>query len=180
MMNKLSINKNALIAAGIIIISLLFARNIWQAQTNKINSLKRIVSEEEAKIGVLGNIDNLNKKFDSYAKVLKKEDIKAIIAKINSYASSCNIEIVSIQPQSQKEGFHETYYSVPISLNIKARFHDIGKFINLVENSEQFFNIDSFNLTQGAAFSSYGTGLRKAQEKDLLSCSLVIEAIFIK
>lgn len=180
MKSNMNINKNAVIVMAIVIISLFFAYKCLQLQDAKITSLKQAISEEEVKVDLLKSIESLTKKIDSYGKNLKKEDIKLIITKINNFASKTNIEIISIQPQKE-EARENTYKALPINLNIKGTYHNIGKFINLLEGPSQFFNITNFDLGSGRGGYSYGeAGFEKKDAKlELLPCALVVECVYL-
>ncbi|MEW5758119.1 MAG: type 4a pilus biogenesis protein PilO [Candidatus Omnitrophota bacterium] len=178
MKTNINIDKSKLILLVVIVVSLFFAYKVWQIQVEKVNSLKNMISEEETKIEVLTSIQSLNQKIDSYAKVLKKEDVASMITKINNFASSTGIEIISIQPQ--REEFKDGVYKIlPINLNINGTYHNIGRFISLLEAKEQFFRIKDFNLTSSRGVGEFG--LEKKESKlQSLSCSLVLESIYLE
>lgn len=178
-MTKTNIDKNSLILVVVIIASLFFAHKVWQFQVTKVNSLKQMISQEESKVVILTNIESLNKKIDLLAKNLKKEDVKSIIAKINNFASSTSVEIISIQPQ-REESRDSVYRVLPINLNIRGTYHNIGKFISLLEGKEQFFRVKEFNLSSSDSSRGEFGFERRDRKLESLSCSLVVESIYLE
>lgn len=127
----------------------------------KVNSDSNVVSGQlkEAKDNIqkkdfyIKEVDKLKEKVvQSNEKVKTKDEVPFILEKISLLADQNNIKIDQILPNSENqelvlEDNSKKYYSLPIFIQARSNYHNFGRFINGIENSNIFFNIKSFTVT---------------------------------
>jgi Tfp pilus assembly protein PilO len=64
-------------------------------------------------------------------------------------ARSANVKIVEITPLASKQepGSDQTYLEIPIMINAKSGYHELGKFIINLENTDRFKKIADMDVT---------------------------------
>ena len=78
-------------------------------------------------------------------------DIPIILQNISKAAYDTMVKIFQMRPSREdKEAMLETasgkYYRIPISIDAKASYHQFGKFLNTLENSDIFMNVSSLEI----------------------------------
>ena len=81
-----------------------------------------------------------------------KENVPYIIERISSIADQNRLKIDQIVPvaQDQKklmENKRQIYYSLPIVVDVRGGYHNLGKFINSLETSDIFLMIDQLSAS---------------------------------
>lgn len=127
----------------------------------KVNSKISVLSAElkEAKENItkksfyLSEVQKLKKRVsEANAKVKPKEDLPSILEQISLLADQNKLKIDQILPNSENqtlvlEDNKKKYYSLPIFIQARSDYHNFGRFINSIENSDIFFNIKSFTIS---------------------------------
>ena len=85
------------------------------------------------------------------SKILSKEEIPTILENISRLANDAKVQITQIMPirESQKlvlDNEDGKYYSLPILINARGGYHNIGQFYNHVETDKIFMSIDDFDI----------------------------------
>lgn len=85
-------------------------------------------------------------------KILLKEEIPIILENISRIANELNIRIDQIMPlkESQEEVLKNDegrYYSLPVLINARGSYHNIGRFFNRIEADKVFMTISDFDIS---------------------------------
>ena len=85
-------------------------------------------------------------------KILMKEEIPAALESISRIANQTNMRITQMMPlkDSQELVFATddgSYYSLPILVNARGGYHDVGRFFNGIERDKIFMSIADFDVT---------------------------------
>lgn len=95
-------------------------------------------------------ITQLDRKLDYYEKSLPSEkDIPAVLEYLSNSAKGLDVKIIEIKPIEQSEtGTNENliYYCVPILLKAECGYHQLGRFINKLENADRFMRISDIRV----------------------------------
>ena len=83
--------------------------------------------------------------------ILSEEEIPLIMENISHLARKNNIRINQIMPlkdtlQKVLDTEDGTYLSLPILVNSRGGYHDLGRFINDIENDKIFMSILAFDI----------------------------------
>lgn len=165
-------NKNNLINIGLIILSLIIAKNIYSGQVKTIEKQKTNKDIELKKNVLINDISRFEKRINAYKKVLYKRDTTSIINSITQIASSSQIKVTSVKPEREKE--YAVYNEISIRLSIVASdYHKIGGFISKLENAPELYRIDSISIRALGQTSSISG-------EDRLSVDLTVTAVMFK
>ena len=98
-----------------------------------------------AKMGAMrGAVDAYEKKMTEHEKALPGEDnIPALLESISGMAKNANMRIAGIVPIAVKDSTNanRVYGEIPINITAKAGYHELGRFISSIENSDRFMRI---------------------------------------
>jgi Tfp pilus assembly protein PilO len=79
-----------------------------------------------------------------------KADMPQILKELNQMAEHLGIKFLSIRPLERKEallpGAKDLLLQIPIRIKLKCGYHQLGKFINQIENSNRFMKIKDLNI----------------------------------
>jgi len=96
------------------------------------------------------NIEAYEEKVDRYEKMLPAEqEIPSLLENLSSIAKSANIKIVGIIPVAGKEDKAKkamVYQEIPILINAKSGYHELGKFLSSMENSDRFMKVADIQI----------------------------------
>ncbi|MFA5060376.1 MAG: type 4a pilus biogenesis protein PilO [Candidatus Omnitrophota bacterium] len=84
-------------------------------------------------------------------KILSKEEIPAILENISRLAGQSKVHISQIMPLKESQELilsndEGKYYSLPILVNARGGYHDIGRFFNKIENDKIFMSVIDFDI----------------------------------
>ncbi len=157
----LSSNKSTTYILISILIIVFYLFLFLRPKIREISLLLPQVSELKAKIAGLeddwANIEafekkvlRLNKKIDYYEKKLPNEkEIPAILEYLSDAARKMNVRITEIQPLEQDKdaaSLASLYYKVPILLKAECGYHQLGRFLNELENTDRFIKISDLKI----------------------------------
>jgi len=130
-------NKNLLANAGIIILAFIITVNLHRAQVKKINALKGKIAQENEITVSLDEIKTLEEQIDELKgdfPVGLSSDV--VIEKVSSIARKNNTKISSIDSQAMVD--RELYQLLPLRIDIKTDYHNLGHFISDIEQTGIF------------------------------------------
>lgn len=115
----------------------------------KVNKATLDVKGSERQIA---EIDGLKKqvaqyrdKIESYERMLPVEqEIPKLLEDLSEMAKRSDVKILGITPlpTKQESGLPEQIYQdIPILINAKSGYHELGKFISDLENSDRFMKV---------------------------------------
>lgn len=85
-------------------------------------------------------------------KIVDEDKIPALLEKISSKAQENNIKIMQIRPirdaKAKELATTQTgkYFNLDISLDVRCGYHNLGKFLNELENMGQFIKLQSLGI----------------------------------
>jgi len=98
---------------------------------------------------------SLEDQLKSYANKLSRErELPSLLEDLSSTARTSNVKILGITPedkalakktQALKES--EVYQEHPISVTAQSGYHELGTFINTLENNERFMQMADISIT---------------------------------
>jgi len=99
-------------------------------------------------------VSALEKKLDSYEKSLSREkEIPVLLENLSNLARDARVKILGITPVdagSLRTGGQEKddsiYQEVPIVINAQSEYHDLGIFINTLENGQRYLQISDIEI----------------------------------
>jgi len=135
-----------LINIAIIAIALISMKIVYQKQTMQIKSLKTEIEEAEGTTDLIKEIEDNEKEMQSALKKLSiGKDFPDIIEIVTEIANVNGIEITTIT-QEQKN-YSQQYYTLPLNLVLQGDYYDTWNFLRAIENSEEFFTIQTVGIT---------------------------------
>jgi len=168
-MDLKSLNKSTLVNIAITVLLLLCCIWVYRFQMQKYHELEQAKEYETKKNAVIERISRLEKKLFAYKKLLAQKEATQLVNAISRAASASAIQINSIQPQPIEE--QEYYKQISVNLNILAkRYHDLGKFISMLEKSPEIFTAKVVKIT------SKGT----KETETLLNVTLTVTSLIYK
>jgi type IV pilus assembly protein PilO len=117
-----------------------------QAELTKLNAK---YSEQQR---VLANIENFRQELrvmqDQFKEALKQlpnsSEIPALLSNISSLAQESGLEIALFKPAPElSKGF---YADIPVSMQVKGNYHDIGYFFDKVAKLDRIVNIEDISM----------------------------------
>ncbi|MBN2097323.1 MAG: type 4a pilus biogenesis protein PilO [Candidatus Omnitrophica bacterium] len=95
-------------------------------------------------------VAELNQKIDSYEKKLPGEkEIPAILEYLSAAAKELDLKLTEIKPVEQTKEQDQVgafYYKAPILLSAESPYHNLGRFINKLENADRFMKISNIKI----------------------------------
>ena len=89
---------------------------------------------------------------DINSQIKSKEEIPLILENISRLASKYGVVIDEIVPNTTNEEIimknnDGQYLSIPVKVLAYSGYHNLGRFLNQLENEEKFFTISDFSIT---------------------------------
>jgi Tfp pilus assembly protein PilO len=97
-------------------------------------------------------IDRLTEEIEILrGEVRSKEEVSIILEQVSLIADKNKIKIDQIAPVFQDQtkildSKDAVYYTLPIDIDARASYHDLGRFINELENANLYFKISAFSI----------------------------------
>jgi type IV pilus assembly protein PilO len=144
------------VAGALSYLNFLLRPQIVGLMTNnsKIHKLEADVKNIEcdaAKIGKLKNeIGKSKDKIDKCENMLPVEqEIPSLLENLSSMAKASGIKIVAITPaivREEKAEKDRIYQEIPIMINARSGYHELGRFLSGLENSNRFMKVADINI----------------------------------
>lgn len=131
---------------------------------NDVNDIKRIIktkAELKAAESLIAGREGLKKKVGEYnekinlyeKKLPAQQEIPNLLENLSKMAKSANITIVGITPvelKTQKEKTNSVYQEIPILITAKSGYHELGRFLNNLENGSEFMKVVDIGIKADA------------------------------
>jgi len=105
-------------------------------ETQKIARIKDKLIQE---------INTLRESIDYYERRIPSEKaISWLLIELSRVARETGIKYLSITPQPEEK--KESYIKVPIRIEIQCGYHNLGKFLTKIENSQRFMSVDNIGI----------------------------------
>lgn len=122
-------------------------------EINKLNFQINLVNSRVKKLNEMTRqLDAAKKEFQSYAKGLPSEkEIPEFLENLSVIAKDSGLKILGITPSQLKKavGADKTsqyYREMPVNISAKSGYHQLGYFINSVENGERFVTVKDLKI----------------------------------
>lgn len=108
----------------------------------KLNRYKTIATGQDLQT----KLENLQAKINEFqAKLPEEKEIPELLAFLKEAADRSGVEFHVVEAKEIKV---EPYYiEMPFHVSVSGGYHELGMFINLIENSDRFMKVDDINLT---------------------------------
>jgi Tfp pilus assembly protein PilO len=119
---------------------------------------RRLTAAKSARLdipGLNGQIKDLNERLSSYNKKFStKEEKASLLEELSSMAKESDVKILAVKPYTpvvqQPQAAGGAYQKFPILIKAKAGYHQLGTFINKLENASTFMRITYLKITGNA------------------------------
>ncbi len=96
------------------------------------------------------NLGALRQKLGRYEKKLSREkEIPMLLESFSRLARSSRVKILSITPVEKKEkgiSAENIYQEVPIEIKAQSGYHELGTFINRLENDDRYMQVSDIKI----------------------------------
>lgn len=146
--------------AGVILFSY---KNIFNPLLGKIKTVSTQIEQrkndiQRAKIAPQDlseheqEIEELRTQIDYFQKRLEgKVNMPQILKELNQLAEQLKIKFISVNPLEGKDtplpGEEESLFQLPIKIKLRSGYHQLGIFINQIENLSSFMKVTGFKLS---------------------------------
>ena len=162
---KLIKEKNQVLVLFILVIAIILAAYFYFFLKPEIGALRKVLPKvaglnkniKEAD-KLIDNIDSfktkiadLKEKVGQYeTRLPTKKEISSILNHLSALASQEDIKITGIKElktiKGEMQEGEQAYSGVPIEIDMKSGYHQLGKFINEIENSDRLMKIDDLEI----------------------------------
>ena len=103
-----------------------------------------------------GQVNNLKDKVSVLGdKIRSKEEVPIILERISELANKYHIRVDQIMPMFDDQelimkGKEGKYFSLPIMIDARSNYHDFGRFLTDVENSDISLTVEKFSILANA------------------------------
>lgn len=115
-----------------------------QADVSKIDEFKNRIEEYKEKV-------------DYYERTLPAEqEIPSLLEELSSMAKTSGIKLLSITPvpvsaKEQAAQKNKMYKEIPILITAKSGYHELGSFLNNLENADRFMKVVDLEVKSNKA-----------------------------
>ncbi|MDP2913556.1 MAG: type 4a pilus biogenesis protein PilO [Candidatus Omnitrophota bacterium] len=117
------------------------------------------------------DIASYEEKISRYEKMLPVEqEIPALLESLSNMARGSNVKIVAITPVMPEEGPNDgsrVYQEMPILINAKSGYHELGNFLAKLEYADRFMKIADIVIRSN-------NSIPKKQDVDLLILTYIL------
>ncbi len=165
-------NKNKLLNAGTVLLTLIIVINIYKGQNQAIQMLRAQKDSELKKNEVLAVIGQSEKRIATYSNLFSKKDASLLINTLSNIARDSNMKIMAINPRGQEDRSVYVKYPFDLTLGVDS-YHTIGRFVSNLENANEIFFIDKATIKPAERTTT-------SEVKHSLIVGLTISAIALK
>lgn len=163
-----SLQITAVIIVSYIVIAVSFYFLAIRPKLSTISQISKDIKQKESALGkdvgyaeqekkqrewverVKKRISELKSKIDYYEKMLPVEkDIPYLLQYLSQVARETEVKMIQIEKLAEIEsGEGQTLYlTVPVVITLKGGYHNLGLFINKLENAERFMKIETISVS---------------------------------
>ena len=137
-------NKDKLIFLVILILALLAASRIYKIQKDKTAALKKEIVVQEQRIGLAEELAGLDKEISQDAGPYLKKGAVWNTRSFHEFASQAGVKVVSVTPAKERSSDFSS--AALFDLALKGSYHNLAKFISILESRENMPQIESISL----------------------------------
>lgn len=111
--------------------------------------IKKIESYKKEVVNMKVKVEEVN------LRLRAKEEVSLILENISLLANKNGIKIDQIMPYPQDQSVLlkdkiRKYYALPILLDARGSFHDVGRLLYQIEGENDFLKVDTFTVSSGS------------------------------
>ena len=116
-----------------------------EAQIRQMNVLdgKRLLWKEDQK--VFGDLIS-----KTQSRIFTADAMESLLGQVSKMATESRVEVLASKPMSEKTVFpapyHLKYQPSGYEFTVQGRYHDLGRFVSRLENSEKLLRIQSIQI----------------------------------
>ncbi|MCK9572332.1 MAG: type 4a pilus biogenesis protein PilO [Candidatus Omnitrophica bacterium] len=131
----------------VVFLALIIAFKIYEKSAAEVAILNQTKNTQIEKNIALEKISKINQEIGAVKKFINQKDLDSVINTIGDIAQATGVDILSINPAADERNPYYTKFFFDLVLSADS-YHKIGKFISLLESSQDIFNIEAVNLDQ--------------------------------
>lgn len=118
------------------------------------DDIKQLKEDEKNLSGYRNQIEQLtNKVEEADLRFRSKNELDYVIQEISRLANLNKVKIDEIMSENENikevmKNIKRSYYSLPIDIEGKSDYHNLGRFLNQLETDNVFLNIRAFSLSK--------------------------------
>jgi len=168
LIEKIQLDKKKIMAGVVILVFLLYIDftfilksqfNLWKAINPKIAQLKKDIKKLNDDLAILstsikGKQETQETDQRTAEKIIKEEKIPNLLEEISKIANKREVKIMQIKPLSHPPTAKPELttattklFPVSIKLDLLGGYHQLGKFINDLENASVFMEVDTLRIS---------------------------------
>ena len=125
-------------------------------KARKIRADVKVSEHDVSEIELLKKqVAQYHSKIDSYERMLPVEqEIPKLLEDLSGMAKGSGVKIVGITPLQSKQddqSAEQIYQEIPILINAKSGYHEVGKFLSKLENADRFMKVADIDIKANKA-----------------------------
>jgi type IV pilus assembly protein PilO len=129
----------------------------------RIVKLDSDVSKAESKIRRLDDLIVENKMLRKRLARLKEQlpeekEVSVLLRQISELGQKAGLEILLWRPESRKTNPEGLYVEIPVRVEVRTKYHNLGDFLSLISRLPRLVNISDLSLTKKDRRRRSGTG----------------------
>lgn len=166
LLNKLQLDNQKIILIFLlfIIITYVDCSFLIKMQANHIKAVKPKIAKLKGDIDILDKSLTESKKSGqsqgvSYLRMLSNDQVPMLLEEMSNMAKSNNVMLMQVRQvkETKKKGEKQSNLDkltpLYIALDLSGSYHDFGRFINGLENTDKFIAVQDLNIKQQATDS---------------------------
>ena len=165
-------NKNLLVTAAVVLVSLLAAKKANDINTNKCELLRMEIKNEEDKAAALERIVGMNEQLKKIQEnSWDTTNFEVVVQRVSELSDAAAVKISSIMPSDKKT--LDNYTAIPFSFVGETTYRNLEKFLKGLEKEKKLLRLKDITLMPIS-------GSVDADQDMNLSLSLSGEALYYK
>jgi len=158
------LTKTQTIVVGIVFLvaMIFFYLYAWKPGNKKIEQLQKEIRNQETKLAEARSVEKqlpyLEARYESlksevqyaHTQLPGKKEIAGLINTITETGNKCRVKISLFKPEApikQSYGANKEYQVVPIKLNVRVNFHNLGMFLAQVGQLRRVINVRDLTIS---------------------------------
>jgi len=151
------------IVGVVLVVAVLYLVFLVIPKFNSLSQVSRTVTDLNNNISLVNNrmkkLDEMTTRLDKlrgeqaiYASQLPAEkEIPAFLEELAAMAKKYDVKIISVTPQESSSGStkgkeKQYYYAMPVFISAQSGYHQLGQFVNDLEQGERFITIEDLKM----------------------------------
>lgn len=159
--SELTQAQKVLIFVGtLVILGAAFYFLLYKGQTERIGKLKITVAEQEKRLATLkqaaANVPALEKDLavaeEEFSRLLAflpdQKEIPGLLENVSKLGAEVGLENILFQPQPEQQ--YEFFAVIPVRLDLRGTYHELGVFFDKVSKLNRILKVESLTMTHQA------------------------------